>query len=79
MNLIDAYTLNAKLKEYDLHKEFRIRVIEVYGTKKGAITRVMIKAIRFRLKTEGNPAKEEMTTSHRDERPAGPSEPRRDR
>ena len=34
----------------DLHKEFRIRVIEVYGTEKGAITRAVIDALRLWLK-----------------------------
>ena len=34
----------------DLHKQFRIRVIEVYGTEKGAITKAVIEALRVWLK-----------------------------
>jgi hypothetical protein len=41
----------------DLHKEFRIRVIEVYGTEKGAITRAVIDALRLWLKQAGAPVK----------------------
>jgi hypothetical protein len=41
----------------DLHKEFRIRVIEVYGTEKGAITRAVIDALRLWLKQKEPPAK----------------------
>jgi hypothetical protein len=41
----------------DLHKEFRIRVIEVYGTEKGAITKAVIDALRLWLKQAGLPAK----------------------
>jgi len=41
----------------DLHKEFRIRVIEVYGTEKGAITRAVIDALRLWLRQREPPAK----------------------
>ncbi len=41
----------------DLHKEFRIRVIEVYGTEKGAITKSVIDALRLWLKQREGPAK----------------------
>ena len=39
----------------DLHKEFRIRVIEVYGTERGAITKAITEAIRFWLKQKEPP------------------------
>jgi len=39
----------------DLHKEFRIRVIEVYGTEKGAITKAIVEAIRVWLKQKQPP------------------------
>jgi hypothetical protein len=41
----------------DLHKEFRIRVIEVYGTEKGAITKAVMEAIRLWLRQREPPAK----------------------
>jgi metal-responsive CopG/Arc/MetJ family transcriptional regulator len=39
----------------DLHKEFRIRVIEVYGTERGAITKAIVEAIRVWLKQKQPP------------------------
>ena len=41
----------------DLHKQFRIRVIEVYGTEKGAITKAVIDALRVWLKQSEPAAK----------------------
>ena len=41
----------------DLNKEFRVRVIEVYGSEKGAITKAIIDAIRLWLKQKEPPAK----------------------
>jgi hypothetical protein len=41
----------------DLHKEFRIRVIEVYGTEKGSITKAVIEALRLWLKQKEPPTK----------------------
>jgi hypothetical protein len=34
----------------DLHREFRIRVIELFGTEKGAITKATVEAIRMWLR-----------------------------
>ncbi len=41
----------------DLHREFRIRVIEVYGTEKGAITKATVEAIRLWLRQRELPPK----------------------
>jgi len=41
----------------DLHKEFRIRVIELYGTEKGAITKAVTDALRLWLKQREPPSK----------------------
>jgi len=41
----------------DLHKDFRIRVIELYGTEKGAITKAVIDALRLWLRQREPPAK----------------------
>ncbi len=41
----------------DLHKEFRMRVIELYATEKGAVTKAVVDAIRLWLKQKEVPSK----------------------
>lgn len=41
----------------DLMKEFRIRIIELYSTEKGAVTKAMLEAIRLWLKQRAAPPK----------------------
>lgn len=41
----------------DLNKEFRIKIIETYGTEKGSLTKAIKEAIRLWLKEKEVPSK----------------------